>query len=67
MPVKIVKIIDHKICLPCRHAAMVETVLADGSVRRMLHCKRLDCDNWQVIEGLEAVKSFKIVQENTPS
>jgi hypothetical protein len=30
----------------CRFADFADVELADGQVRRMLYCRRLDCDNW---------------------
>lgn len=46
---RIVHLMEPARCLSCRHAD-IATVVMQGSTadRRMLHCKRLDCDNWQV-------------------
>jgi hypothetical protein len=32
--------------------------MESGTNRRMLHCKRLDCDNWQTEESDETPKSL---------
>lgn len=47
LQLKIVRLIEPALCLSCRHAAIATVEMDDGSTRRMLHCKRLDCDNWQ--------------------
>jgi len=44
---KIVRLIEPALCLSCKHAAIATVEMANGTSRRMLHCKRLDCDNWQ--------------------
>lgn len=33
-------------CLSCRFGKFAEVEAQDGSVDRMIHCTRLDCDNW---------------------
>jgi hypothetical protein len=43
---KVVRLIEPELCLECRFAQMASVELKDGSVQRMVHCKRLDCDNW---------------------
>lgn len=43
---KIVRLIEPDLCLHCRLAEIVTVDLEDGSQRRMLHCRRFDCDNW---------------------
>ena len=47
---RIVRLLEPSLCLSCRHAAIATVEMANGSSRRMLHCKRLDCDNWQTEE-----------------
>ncbi len=47
LKLRIVRLLDPSICTSCRMAAIATVAMADGSSRRMLHCKRLDCDNWQ--------------------
>lgn len=43
---KVVRLIEPEMCLECRFAQMASVEMKDGSVQRMVHCKRLDCDNW---------------------
>lgn len=55
---RIVRLLEPSLCLSCRHAAIATVEMANGSSRRMLHCKRLDCDNWQTEESDETPKSI---------
>lgn len=50
---RIVRLLEPSLCLSCRHASIATVEMANGSSRRMLHCKRLDCDNWQTEENEE--------------
>lgn len=45
---KIVRLLEPELCLNCRFAerAMVEN--DSGEVQRMVYCRRLDCDNWDI-------------------
>lgn len=47
---RIVRLIEPALCLSCRFASIATVEMQDSSNRRMLHCKRLDCDNWQTEE-----------------
>jgi hypothetical protein len=55
---RIVRLLEPSLCLSCRHAAIATVEMANGASRRMLHCKRLDCDNWQTEETDETPKSI---------
>ena len=44
---KIVRLMDPTLCASCRFASVANVEMADGANRKMLHCKRLDCDNWE--------------------
>ena len=55
---KIVRLMEPALCLTCRFASIATVEMKDTSSRRMLHCKRLDCDNWQTEEVEEAPKSI---------
>ena len=55
---KIVRLIEPALCLSCRFAAIATVEMDDDSNRRMLHCRRLDCDNWQTEEVSETPKSI---------
>ncbi|HZP82003.1 MAG TPA: hypothetical protein VFB21_10220 [Chthonomonadaceae bacterium] len=50
---RIVRLLEPALCMSCRHATIATVEMADGSSRRMLHCRRLDCDNWQTEENAE--------------
>ncbi|ARU41455.1 hypothetical protein CCB80_10050 [Armatimonadetes bacterium Uphvl-Ar1] len=54
---KVVRLIEPEMCLECRFAKTAEVELADGSMQRMIHCLRLDCDNWDY-SSAEAAKSI---------
>lgn len=43
---KIVRLIEPELCLECRFSQMAEVEQADGSMSKMIYCRRLDCDNW---------------------
>lgn len=43
---KVVKIIDPSLCTNCPFAWMAEVEFANGATKKMLYCRRLDCDNW---------------------
>jgi hypothetical protein len=51
---RIVRLVEPALCLSCRFASIATVEMQDNSNRRMLHCKRLDCDNWQTEEVDEA-------------
>lgn len=55
---RIVRLLEPSLCLSCRHAAIATVEMENGSNRRMLHCKRLDCDNWQTEESDETPRSI---------
>lgn len=45
-PLKIVRLLEPDLCLECRFSSVAEVEGEDGIVRRMIRCRRLDCDNW---------------------
>lgn len=47
---KIVRLTEPSLCLSCRYASIATVEMDNGDIRRMLHCKRLDCDNWETEE-----------------
>lgn len=55
---RIVRLMEPSLCLSCRFAVLATVEMADGNKRRMLHCKRLDCDNWQIEESEETPHSL---------
>jgi hypothetical protein len=54
---RIVRLLEPSLCVSCRCAAIATVEMSDGTSRRMLHCKRLDCDNWQT-EATDEVPRF---------
>ena len=59
---KIVRLLEPELCLECRFAQMAEVESADGTVQRMVYCKRLDCDNWD-FSSAEPVKAVRLEGE----
>ncbi|MCW3097703.1 MAG: hypothetical protein JWL77_3321 [Chthonomonadaceae bacterium] len=55
---RIVRLMDPTLCMACNFAAVATVEMEDGSSRRMMHCKRLDCDNWQTEDTDEQPKSI---------
>jgi hypothetical protein len=55
---KIVRLLEPNLCYSCNFAKMAQVEMADGSSRRMLHCKRLDCDNWQTEEVADTPRAL---------
>ena len=52
---KVVKLIEPDLCLDCRFAQTAQVEMQDGTVQRMVHCRRLDCDNWDYSSAETAV------------
>ena len=52
---KVVKLIEPDLCLECRFAQTAQVEMQDGTVQRMVHCRRLDCDNWDYSSAETAV------------
>ena len=60
---KIVRLLEPELCFDCRFAHMADVESEDGSMKRMIYCKRLDCDNWD-FSSSETAKSVKIQEED---
>jgi len=60
---KIVRLLEPELCIECRFAHMAEVEGEDGSVKRMIYCKRLDCDNWDFTNS-EPAKSVQIFEDD---
>ena len=56
---KVVKLIEPEMCMECRFARMASVEMKDGSVARMIHCARLDCDNWDY-SNVQAANSVQV-------
>lgn len=44
---RIVRLMNPEMCLECAFAKIAEVEDERGDVSRMIHCGRLDCDNWE--------------------
>lgn len=62
---KIVRLLEPELCLECRFANVAEVEAADGSSQRMIYCRRLDCDNWD-IQSAEPAKNIRVEGEASP-
>ncbi len=56
---RIVRLLQPSMCLSCQYAAIATVEMESGNSRRMLHCKRLDCDNWETEESEENPRSLQ--------
>ena len=59
---KIVRLMEPALCLSCRFATIATVEMEDTSSRRMLHCRRLDCDNWETEEVSDTPRSIQDVE-----
>ena len=48
---KIVRLLEPELCLECRFAKVADVEAQDGNVQRMVYCRRLDCDNWDIMSA----------------
>lgn len=55
---KIVKLLEPELCLDCRFAQTAEVETEGGAKQRMIYCKRLDCDNWDIVNAEPARNVF---------
>lgn len=51
---KVVRLLDPEMCRDCRFRNKADVELEDGSLQRMIYCRRLDCDNWDHSSVAEA-------------
>lgn len=56
--VNIVHLLEPNLCLSCRFASIARLEQPDGTIRSLLRCRRLDCDNWQTQESDPIPHSF---------
>ena len=59
---KIVRLIEPEMCLDCRFAQIADVETASGENQRMIYCRRLDCDNWDMTTAEEA-KDVRVEDE----
>ncbi len=48
---KIVRLLEPELCMDCRFAKIAHVENDRGEFQRMIHCRRLDCDNWNVVDA----------------
>ena len=51
---KVIRLLEPELCVECRFARIAEVETRAG-VQRMIHCGRLDCDNWSTGESEPAL------------
>ena len=56
---RIVGLMDPSLCAHCRFSAAATVAMEGGGTQRMIHCKRLDCDNWQEKETTDRPLTVK--------
>lgn len=59
---KVVRLLEPELCKSCRFAEIVDVKLQGNRSGRMIHCRRLDCDNWDysTIEQLPSEEDHSI-------
>ena len=45
---KVVRLLEPEMCLNCRFAQIADVETASGGKQRMIYCRRLDCDYWNM-------------------
>jgi hypothetical protein len=56
---KIVRLLEPELCLDCRFAKTADVESESGVHQRMIYCRRLDCDNWDIVDA-EPAKSMVV-------
>lgn len=56
---KIVRLLEPELCLDCRFAQTAEVENSQGVLQRMIYCRRLDCDNWDIVNS-EPAKNVRL-------
>ena len=56
---KIVRLLEPELCLECRFAQTADVETANGAHQRMIYCRRLDCDNWDIVNAEPAKASTR--------
>ncbi len=47
----IVDLLNRQVCFACRFSEITTVEMDNGELKRMLRCRRLDCDNRVKIDG----------------
>ncbi len=50
---KLITLLDPEMCLDCRFCKLKTVTLNNGDSKKMIHCTRLDCDNWDTKSGFD--------------
>lgn len=58
LQLKIVRLMDPDLCLTCNFVTSAMVRMADGTEKRMIHCRRLDCDNWEMEENQDVPRKI---------
>lgn len=56
---KIVRLLEPEMCLDCRFAQTADVESESGVHQKMIYCRRLDCDNWD-IQDAELARSIQV-------
>jgi hypothetical protein len=56
---KIVRLLEPELCLECRFAQTADVENDSGVHQRMIYCRRLDCDNWDIVNA-EPARSMEV-------
>ncbi|MBS1717911.1 MAG: hypothetical protein JSS72_09295 [Armatimonadetes bacterium] len=59
---KIVRLLEPELCLECRFAHTADVQGPSGDYQRMVYCRRLDCDNWDMVNA-EPAQDVRIDEE----
>ena len=59
---RIVRLLDPEMCMACNFARVAEVENDRGTRSRVVHCVRLDCDNWDTA-GAIPVGEFRSLDE----
>jgi hypothetical protein len=59
---KIVRLLEPELCLKCRFSEVAEVDCNNGRTERMIHCRRGDCDNWDIVNA-ETATALRVLPE----
>lgn len=59
---RVINLLSTELCNGCRFRSQAKFLNERGEVVDMMHCKRLDCDNWDN-SSTEAVELLKIIDD----
>jgi len=57
---KIIDVIDPKMCMGCDLAYIADCVMKDGRRKKMFYCRRGDCDNWRSFHGRQVEVEMEV-------